>query len=229
MRIGVQKGASRQRHIQPVLPHHSPLSDHSNPNQVHSFVGLVSSNGKKRVCGGVSVPASTVAFRELTRTSPNANCSAKLTSNTDYTKSNQTTCALFKLSSTLVARVSRFANHHSLHLHCKHSIHPHSRHVSQHSIHVCQFSTKMELIASQTVFNEENCASLAPSSHSCPPANRIAAHRFSTASNSAHPNRHLSQTLRTLARRSPCTTLSGVWISVIRKAKDACWIAGRAK
>ncbi|KAK2943032.1 hypothetical protein BLNAU_22043 [Blattamonas nauphoetae] len=66
MRIGVQKGASRQRHIQPVLPHHSPLSDHSNPNQVHSFVGLVSSNGKKRVCGGVSVPASTVAFRELT-------------------------------------------------------------------------------------------------------------------------------------------------------------------
>ncbi|KAK2959653.1 hypothetical protein BLNAU_5431 [Blattamonas nauphoetae] len=66
----------------------------------------------------------------------------------------------------------------------------------------------MELIASQTVFNEENCASLAPSSHSCPPANRIAAHRFSTASNSAHPNRHLSQTLRTLARRSPCTTLS---------------------
>ncbi|KAK2943589.1 hypothetical protein BLNAU_21469 [Blattamonas nauphoetae] len=48
MRIGVQKGASRQRHIQPVLPHHSPLSDHSNPNQVHSFVGLVSSNGKKR-------------------------------------------------------------------------------------------------------------------------------------------------------------------------------------
>ncbi|KAK2962488.1 hypothetical protein BLNAU_2731 [Blattamonas nauphoetae] len=65
MRIGVQKGASRQRHIQPVLLHHSPLSDHSNPNQVHSFVGLVSSNGKKACMWG-SVPASTVAFRELT-------------------------------------------------------------------------------------------------------------------------------------------------------------------
>ncbi|KAK2939972.1 hypothetical protein BLNAU_25122 [Blattamonas nauphoetae] len=145
MRIGVQRAHPTASHSTRP-PHHSPLSDHSNPNQVHSFVGLVSSNGKSVYVG--SVPASTVAFRELTRTSPNANCSAKLTSNTDYTKSNQTTCALFKLSSTLVARVSRFANHHSLHLHCKHSIHPHSRHVSQHSIHLsfCQQNCRSSLL-----------------------------------------------------------------------------------
>ncbi|KAK2940373.1 hypothetical protein BLNAU_24709 [Blattamonas nauphoetae] len=85
-------------------------------------------------------------------------------------------------SSTLVARVSRFANH------------------------LC---------------DEENRASLAPSSPHCLSANRIAAHRFSTASNSAHPNRHLSQTLQTLARRSPCTTLE--WCgSVLSEKRRMC-------
>ncbi|KAK2940246.1 hypothetical protein BLNAU_24842 [Blattamonas nauphoetae] len=88
----------------------------------------------------------------------------------------------------------------------------------EHGLHQIQPDDSLFFIV--VLCDEENRASLAPSSPHRLSANRIAAHRFSTASNSAHPNRHLSQTLQTLARRSPCTTLSDELASL--PCKDRC-------
>ncbi|KAK2951781.1 hypothetical protein BLNAU_10174 [Blattamonas nauphoetae] len=87
---------------------------------------------------------------------------------------------------------------------------------NEHSIHVCQFATKRIVHCSLhpllTVFLPTELPLIASQLR-----------RTLLIPTDTSP-----KTLQTLARRSPCTTLSGVWISVIRKAKDVCWSAGRA-